>query len=89
MSLTSVVVLVLIAVLAVQSKSQMLGEPPLTLLACFVPLLVVPKPGIVTAGGHKKIADHQNDARVQEVAQFAVKQVRLCHACFRTYTVVS
>nr|QOL01237.1 putative extracellular protein TR9_044 [Trebouxia lynnae] len=26
-------------------------------------------------GGHKNIADHQNDARVQEVAQFAVKQI--------------
>ncbi|KAL3134694.1 hypothetical protein ABBQ32_007698 [Trebouxia sp. C0010 RCD-2024] len=26
-------------------------------------------------GGHQKIADHQNDAKVQEVAQFAVKQI--------------
>ena len=32
---------------------------------------------MVTIGGHKNIADHQNDARVQEVAQFAVKQVHL------------
>ena len=32
---------------------------------------------MVSAGGHKNIADHQNDARVQEVAQFAVKQVTL------------
>ena len=30
---------------------------------------------MVAAGGHKNIADHQNDAKVQEVAQFAVKQV--------------
>lgn len=32
---------------------------------------------MVSVGGHKNIADHQNDARVQEVAQFAVKQVCL------------
>ncbi|KAL3147048.1 hypothetical protein ABBQ38_015010 [Trebouxia sp. C0009 RCD-2024] len=30
---------------------------------------------MVTAGGHQKIADHQNDAKVQEVAQFAVEQI--------------
>lgn len=29
------------------------------------------------AGGHKHV-DHQNDARVQEVAEFAVKQVMIC-----------
>ncbi len=29
------------------------------------------------AGGHKHV-DHQNDARVQEVAEFAVKQVVMC-----------
>lgn len=29
------------------------------------------------AGGHKHV-DHQNDARVQEVAEFAVKQVVIC-----------
>ncbi len=37
------------------------------------------------AGGHKHV-DHQNDARVQEVAEFAVKQVVICaSAVHRSY----
>ncbi len=31
---------------------------------------------LLCAGGYKQHDDHENDAHVQEVAQFAVKQVR-------------
>ena len=47
---------------------------------------------MVTVGGHKHIADHQNDARVQEVAQFAVKQVHLLlHTvlAFKSYVTIA
>lgn len=47
---------------------------------------------MVTVGGHKNIADHQNDARVQEVAQFAVKQVHLLQCtvlAFKSYMIIA
>ena len=47
---------------------------------------------MVLVGGHKNIADHQNDARVQEVAQFAVKQVHLLlpfALAFKSYVTVA
>lgn len=30
---------------------------------------------VTMLGGHKDVEDHENDARVQEVAQFAVQQI--------------
>lgn len=75
LKLTSVFVVVIAFVVAVQSQSQMMGEQFQELLPDTQ--LSDINVWFVTVGGHKNIADHQNDAKVQEVAEFAVKQVHL------------